>query len=106
MTNIFSWGVVILSASFIFSQQHKQGEVTIKKIIPVITAILGILLIVVGIISKVCKSNSFSIIGGADGPTSIIIAGNLGNDLSPIAFVSGIFLAITGVIIFIISKKK
>ena len=51
------------------------------------------------------ESSSFSIIGGADGPTSVIVAGNLGNGLPLIPIIAGVVLII-GIIIFIVGKKK
>ena len=50
-----------------------------KKRLGIIAGILGIVLAVIGIVLK--KENiAVSVIGGADGPTSIFIAGKLNGD--------------------------
>lgn len=46
---------------------------------------------------------SVSIIGGADGPTAIFLAGKLGNSAAPIAFLA---LLLVIIVIFLIRKKK
>ena len=52
-----------------------------KKRLGIIAGILGIVLAVIGIVLKQKENTAVSVIGGADGPTSIFIAGKL-NDCS------------------------
>ena len=48
-----------------------------KKRLGIIAGILGIVLAVIGIVLKQKENTAVSVIGGADGPTSIFIAGKL-----------------------------
>ena len=48
-----------------------------KKGIGIISCIIGILLAVIGVVMKVKGNMAVSIIGGADGPTSVFDAGKL-----------------------------
>lgn len=63
-----------------------------KKVVTILTGIIGILLVVTGVITKEKKVVSVSIIGGADGPTSVFLAGNVGSDISLGLIVAGIIL--------------
>lgn len=63
-----------------------------KKVVTILTGIIGILLVVAGVITKEKKVVSVSIIGGADGPTSVFLAGNVGSDISLGLIVAGIIL--------------
>ena len=51
-----------------------------KKRLGIIAGILGIVLAVIGIVLKQKENTAVSVIGGADGPTSIFIAGKLNGD--------------------------
>ncbi len=79
-----------------------------KKIVGIILAIMGIAIAAISLISKVngqmSVAKSVSIIGGADGPTSIFVAGKVGGFSVIIGMIVGIVLLITG--IFIIARKK
>lgn len=57
-----------------------------KKKLPIIGIVLGVIIAVIGIAMKYKQAYSISIIGGADGPTSIFLAGKLGGDFS-LAFI-------------------
>lgn len=46
-----------------------------KKGIGIISCIIGILLAVIGVVMKVKGTMAASVIGGADGPTSVFVAG-------------------------------
>lgn len=72
-----------------------------KKTIGIIAGIIGVLLAVIGIILKIKKSMSVSIIGGADGPTSIFLAGKLGGDFSMAAIAIGVILLLIAVVLFL-----
>lgn len=76
----------------------------------------GILLIIMGTVGIVIKrktppASAIGIIGGADGPTSIFLAGKVTNGLldgifkmitlSNILFISGVFAFVIGVILFV-----
>ena len=52
-----------------------------KKRLGIIAGILGIVLAVIGIVLKQKENTAVSVIGGADGPTSIFIAGKLNGDI-------------------------
>ena len=65
-----------------------------KKILPAVLAALGILLAVIGYGYKNRYAASIGIIGGADGPTAIFVAGKLG-----IPFYAGIALALAAAVI-------
>ena len=79
-----------------------------KKIVGIILAIMGIAIAAISLISKVngqlSVAKSVSIIGGADGPTSIFVAGTVGGFSVIIGMIVGIVLLIAG--IFIIARKK
>ena len=69
-----------------------------KKRLGIIAGILGIVLAVIGIVLKQKENTAVSVIGGADGPTSIFIAGKLNGD--NFIFVVGIILLILAGVIF------
>ena len=76
-----------------------------KKIILYIIACIGIFLAAAGIIFKQKQSASLGIIGGADGPTSILVAGKLGGSIFDGLIAAGILLILC-VVICIIKKKR
>lgn len=75
-----------------------------KKFSGIMMAAAGILISVLSVVLKVKKTVSFSLTGGADGPTSIFLAGKVGNSSFMITVAVGILLLISG--IFMIAKKK
>lgn len=67
-----------------------------KKCGVFLIGVIGVLLIIIGIVSKTKNAVSFSIIGGADGPTSVFVAGKTASDFSFGMIAIGIiFVAIT-----------
>lgn len=76
-----------------------------KKTVGKIITIVGIVLAVFGIITKVKGATSI-VIGGADGPISVFIAGKVGNGFGLGTIFVGSILVVAGVVIFIKSKKK
>lgn len=75
-----------------------------KKTIAIILGVMGLVLAGFSAVLKWKKQMSVSIIGGADGPTSIFLAGKIGNDFSVAGIVVGILLlVITG---FLMLRKK
>ena len=77
-----------------------------KKIIAIIVAVLGIILLAIGIDMKSNAAMAVSIIGGADGPTSIFLAGKIGDGFITGIILIGIVLIVAGVIIYKKFKKK
>ncbi len=77
-----------------------------KKAITIIIAVLGILLAVIGIHWKTKAAVAISIIGGADGPTSVFIAGKVGDGLILGTIIVGIILAGIGFLIYRKISKK
>ena len=75
-----------------------------KKTMAIILGVMGLVLAGFNAILKWKKQMSVSIIGGADGPTSIFLAGKVGNDFSVAGIVVGIlFIVIAG---FLMLRKK
>ena len=71
-----------------------------KERLGIIAGILGIVLAVIGIVLKQKENTAVSVIGGADGPTSIFIAGKLNGDNFIFMIVVGIILLILAGVIF------
>ena len=76
-----------------------------KKRLALIVAILGIILVAFGISAKIKGAASIGIIGGADGPTAIFIAGKVGDGFSIGVIVTGIILGVIGALIYKKIKK-
>ena len=75
-----------------------------KKTMEIILGVMGLVLAGFSAVLKWKKQMSVSIIGGADGPTSIFLAGKVGNDFSVAGIVVGIlFIVIAG---FLMLRKK
>lgn len=78
-----------------------------KKVVGGIITIIGIVMAAWGIHVYVFAKEATSIlIGGADGPTSVFIAGKVGNGFGLGTIFAGVILAVAGVFIIIKSKKK
>lgn len=80
-----------------------------KKTVGIIFGIVGAVLTVIGIVLKInihrkAAVNAVCIIGGADGPTSIFVAGKLGGNFSTCAVVIGIILLVIAGFIFFRNK--
>lgn len=76
-----------------------------KKIGIIIVAVIGILAVIYGIITKAKAAASISIIGGADGPTSIFLAGKIGDGFSLTFIVAGVVI-LAAALLLILRKKK
>ena len=76
-----------------------------KKVVGGIITVIGLALAVTGIGNK-SKGATSIVIGGADGPTSVFIAGKVGNGFGLGTIFAGLILVIAGVVIFVKSKKK
>ena len=56
-----------------------------KKILGIVAGIVGIISVIVGVALKM-NNNAIAIIGGADGPTSVFVAGKLNSVLVSIEY--------------------
>lgn len=75
-----------------------------KKMAGIIVTVIGIAVAALGLLFKVKGQMSVSVIGGADGPTSIFLAGKVGGNSAVTGMIVGIVLFAVG--IFIIVRKK
>lgn len=79
-----------------------------KKIAGIILMVIGIVTAAINLSLKVngrtSAAKSVSIIGGADGPTSIFVAGKIQDTPTIIGMIVGIVLLTAG--IFIFARKK
>ena len=75
-----------------------------KKILGIGLSVIGIVAVIITVILKIKRQMSISIIGGADGPTSVFIAGKVGNTSVAVGVIVGIVLLVIG--IFMIRKKR
>lgn len=73
-----------------------------KKVIGITLSQIGIIMVVISLVLKV--NERVSVIGGADGPTSIFIAGKVGSASAITGIVVGIVLLAIG--IFVFARKK
>ena len=71
----------------------------------IILGVMGLVLAGFSAILKWKKQMSVSIIGGADGPTSIFLAGKIGNDFSVAGIVVGILLLVIAGLLMLRKKK-
>lgn len=82
------------------------GEGSNEKCLGIIAGILGIVLAVIGIVLKQKENAAVSVIGGADGPTSIYIAGKLNGDNFVFLIVIGIILLVLAGILGLVIQKR
>ena len=79
-----------------------------KKVIGITLSVIGIIMAAISLVFKVNEqmavAKSVSVIGGADGPTSIFVAGKIGGTPATIGIIVGIVLLAIG--IFIFARKK
>ena len=79
-----------------------------KKAIGITLSVIGIIMAAISLVFKVNEqisvTKSVSVIGGADGPTSIFVAGKIGGTPAIIGIIVGIVLLAIG--IFIFARKK
>lgn len=76
----------------------------VKKILSIAAVIVGVLSVIIGVapmiigaVLEVQVANTVGIIGGADGPTSVFVAGTLGAGSVIIEIVIGILLVGAGI---------
>jgi len=77
-----------------------------KYVVVMISGIIGIILTIAGIVSKAKKAVAISIIGGADGPTSVFLAGKVGSDISVSLIVIGVILIAITIILWLRKRGK
>lgn len=75
-----------------------------KKTVSKVMIVIGAVLLIAAAAAKLMGRKSISIIGGADGPTSIFIAGRVSPGwMLPVAVIGVIALAVG---VFLLLKKK
>ena len=75
-----------------------------KKILGIGACVIGILFVILGGIMKAKENTAISMIGGADGPTVVLVAGKLDGILAIILLGVGIVLLVIAVIAYL--KRK
>ena len=79
-----------------------------KKAIGITLSVIGIIMAAISLVFKIKEqisvTKSVSVIGGADGPTSIFVAGKIGGTPAITGIIVGIVLLAIG--IFIFARKK
>ena len=69
----------------------------------IVISIVGSIITIIGFILKYMDNKAVTIIGGADGPTSIFLAGKVGNETGMIEIVFGLIILVFG---FMIIRRK
>ena len=79
-----------------------------KKAIGITLSVIGIIMAAISLVFKVNEqisvTKSVSVIGGADGPTSIFVAGKIGGTPAITGIIVGIVLLAIGIFIFARTK--
>lgn len=76
-----------------------------KKICSPMIGILGAILAVIGMIGKEKEQMSVAIIGGADGPTSIFLAGKVGGGISSVFVTIGVLLLVMAILWYVKQRR-
>lgn len=71
------------------------------KKIGIVATIVGAIIIIMSIVLKFMEEKTVSIIDGADGPTSVFVAGQIGNGSGMIGILVGIGIIVVGLIIIL-----
>ena len=71
-----------------------------KKILGIVACIIGMIFVIAGVALKM-NNNAISIIGGADGPTSVFVAVRLNSVPVSLLIVTGIVLLIVAIIFYL-----
>lgn len=85
-----------------------KGKEHMKKMISSISAIVGVILLIIGIIANKNVGRTISksvVIKGANGPTSVFIAGKVRKSTVFLSIATGVIFLITAIIMFA-SKKE
>ena len=75
-----------------------------KKVFGIGSCMVGIVLVISGAVMKLKGQTAVTVIGGADGPTAVFVAGKLNGDFSIILILIGIVLLAVAAIVY--WKKK
>ena len=77
-----------------------------KKVCAIVLTIAGLLAVGFEIHTKIKESAAISIIGGADGPTAIFLAGKVNHDFSIAAIIVGIVLVLIALLLVFFTKHR
>lgn len=71
-----------------------------KKVFRIGSCMIGMLLVISGCVMKLRGNTAVTVIGGADGPTSVFVAGKVNGDFSVMLILIGIVLLAIAAIIY------
>lgn len=71
-----------------------------KKYLIGIIGGIAVILLILGTMVKTKSASAISIIGGADGPTSIFLAGKINSGFESAALIIGIIMAVIAIILY------
>lgn len=77
-----------------------------KKMAAIFCTVAGMLGVVTGLILNIKRQISVSIIGGADGPTTVFLAGKLGGGTGISIIVVGAVIAAAGIVLLCRNREK
>ena len=76
-----------------------------SKTLGIVGGVIGILLVIWGIAMRTKENTAVSIIGGADGPTSIFVAAKLDEGFIHLILAVGVIL-IAAAVIMVLKKRR
>lgn len=76
-----------------------------KKVLWIFTCTVGMLLVVFGAALKMQENTAASIIGGADGPTSVYVVGKLNTNFPVVLMIIGIVVLAAAIIVCLRRKQ-
>lgn len=76
-----------------------------KKVLWTFTCTVGMLLVVFGAALKMQENTAASIIGGADGPTSVYVVGKLNTNFPVVLMIIGIVVLAAAIIVCLRKKQ-
>lgn len=71
-----------------------------KKVFGIGSCMVGIVLVISGAVMELKGQTAVTVIGGADGPTAVFVAGKLNGDFSIILILIGIVLLAVAAIVY------
>ncbi len=85
----------------------KGARFKMKKVLNVVLAAIGAGLFGVGVTSMTKKAVAYSVIGGADGPTSVFIAGKIGDRIWwTLMIAGGLIIGLSVALFAFLVRKK
>ena len=75
-----------------------------KKILVIVAGIVGLIFVIIGAALKI-NNNAISVIGGVDGPTSVIVATKLNSSSVSMFIVIGVILLVAAIFFYLKRKK-